>query len=134
MSNPRKTFSLDKDRVTKGVRFELDGVGYTMAYAGKSNTRWLKTVDRVFKPHRHSIQLEALPKEKQDELSLEVFVESLLLSWDGMTDDDGNTVAFSKEAAKELLTDLPELYDNLSNLCAQAKHYRAGVIETDTKN
>lgn len=127
-------FATDDDRVTNGVRFELDGVGFVCAHAGAINPRYLKAIDAAYKPHRVALSHGVLGDKIKDELALDIFVSATLLSWDGMTDSDGSPLPFSRDNARRVMRALPSLYETLRNLAADVSHYRPGDVETDAGN
>ena len=47
----------------------------------------------------------AIPAEKQDEIAARLLAEEVVTGWDGLADDEGRPVAFSREAAAAIFLD-----------------------------
>ncbi len=127
-------FKVSTDRVKNGVRFELDGCGFTCAHAGQLNPRWMKTAELVYKPYRHQTRTNTLSDEKTEELELEVFCTAVLVDWDGVTDKSGSVLPYSRQNAIQLMKELPYLHNLLGQLSRDIENYRDGVSETDVKS
>ena len=44
---------------------------------------------------------------------LDVFIDTVLLGWEGVEDQQGDIIPYSKQAARQLMQDLPDLYTDL---------------------
>lgn len=47
----------------------------------------------------------AIDPDERDRVTAECLVETVLLDWDGISDDDGKPLPYSRETARRLLTD-----------------------------
>lgn len=75
------------------------------------------------------------------ENDIQFFVDNVLVSWDGLVDDDGNAVPYSKENAMEILTQQGEaghqLYRELFASSLDSKNFVKALSEQageDAKN
>lgn len=120
-------YMTDKQMEQSGVWYEpTPGAGkYLIARAGGANSTYALTVERLSRKHRRAIRRDRLPQEKLNEIVLEAFVDSCLLNWEEATGPDGQPLAFSKPAAKQLLSDLPDLLEDLLSFALAPIGYRA---------
>ncbi len=138
----RKIFSLNDDLVTKGRGYQVGDSTFLIAYSGPSNLRNRKANERIFAEHIDAIKHDALSDEKADQLLLDAFVESILIGWVNVKEkdfeagpvDSETLVPYSKESAKKLMLELPELYAELRKHAGEAKHFRKGDPEAVAKN
>lgn len=135
-----KTYQTNNELENKGVEL-LYGVNddnteikFFVARAGKSNKAYQKALEVTFKPHRRSMQLGTLSEDTASKLMLEVFATTVLKGWENVQDENGKEMAFNKENAIKLLTDLPELYDDLSEKANNVANFRDESREEDAKN
>jgi hypothetical protein len=129
-----KKFATDNDRIKNGVRFQIDDVGFTCAYIGQLNPKYLRSAETAYRPYRNQMRTDSLSDAKRDEIEMGVFLDAVLLGWDGVTDEDGHTLPFSKKNAKELLEKLPYLFELLQKLASDIANYRPSTAEDDAKN
>lgn len=65
-----------------------------------------------------------LPEDVATEIAIEHLAEGIIADWKGVVDKSGNPVKYSKAAAVVLLTDLPELRDNIAELSLNLDNFR----------
>jgi len=100
----------------------------------KGNKKYSKTLNKAIKPHKRAIQLETLSEKASTKLMLGVFVNSIVLDWRNVQNEEGETMQFSKENAVKLFEDLPELYDDLEENSKKLGLFRSDELEEDSKN
>lgn len=118
--------SSDKEQafmyITHGVTFKL-------RYAGKANK------DFIAATAKQSLIVQNRLKDKSEddkklesfnlanEIDLNVVLDSILVSWDGLLDDNGEKLPFTKQNAKELLISLPDLLSELINQASNPNNF-----------
>lgn len=130
----RDLYTFDRDCITKGIRFEIMGSGFLLAHAGRSNPDWLVAHERETAPFRKQMELDVLSREDDFKITLGVFTSAILLDWDGVDDEQGNPIPYSKKAAEKLFTEFPELMQDLRAFAANIANYRKNNPEFDAKN
>ncbi len=70
-----------------------------------------------------------LPPKLQDKNEIDMCTEVLITAWDGVTDRDGNLLAFSRDAAKQLMTDLPALRREILYASRTEETFRKEEVE-----
>jgi len=136
MSNLKKLFGTNPAAEISGV-WVTYGSGIRVRVARYNNGNHVIKLAALRKPHWKQLQrqdVEALTLEA--ELRTRAIAETVLLDWEGITEDDGTPIAYSKEKAFEFLND-PALHDFrefvFTEAMDQAK-YRDEAIEDAAKN
>ncbi len=140
-------FKTNHDLERKGVDVEFppndDGSipTFTIARAGSNNPDYQKVSERIMKPHRRAIAVNAVPRAQQDRLTREIFAEAGLVGWRNVLASDvtGNSedtgfAEYSKDAAVMLLTNLPDLYASLIEISVTHSTFQDVEREADAKN
>lgn len=128
-------FETDASLETGGVWIDYGPDGrFRVARAGGANKNFTKKFQRLMKPHRRAIQAEALQDEAAMSIMVEVFVDTVLLGWERVTDREGKNLAYSKTAAKKLFADLPELFQDLMTQSQNYAVFLQEIAEVDAGN
>lgn len=128
-------YKTDAARETKGVLLDLGDAGkFRIARAGGANATFQKRLAALTKPHRRAIQTGNVDEDVANRLMVQVYCETVLLGWEGVTDEDGAELGFSVAAAVKLLVDLPDLFKDIRQTADDASLFRLDLLETDAKN
>lgn len=128
-------FGTDRALEKTGIILDYgDGVKIRIARAGGANDAYAKRMEAKAKPHKRAIQTDTADKNVLDGVVKEVYAETVVLGWEGVTDQDGNEMVFSKENCVKLFNDLPDLWADVQAQAQQGTLFRMGVLETDAKN
>lgn len=89
----------------------------------------------------HALEQAELTKQNPDKsveelepLRVKVFAKHLIKGWQGITDINGNELPFTTENAIKLLSDLPDLTDQLLNFSLTRSNYPLDGVEVVEKN
>lgn len=141
MSTLFKNFKMDEKKEFEGVWVEPapanpDGTvpRFLIARISSNNQKFKKAMERETKPYQRLIQLNTLSNEKADQIRLTVFVNSILLHWENVFDENDQPLSFSKENALELLKKLPDLWAELETNANNASLFRIEEQEVIAKN
>lgn len=128
-------FKTDPILEQNGIWLDFGTAGKILvARAGGSNSRFEKRLMALTKPYRKAIQTDTLDKKTDTSIILEAFLDTVILSWEGVTGEDGNDLPFNKENAKKLFTDLPDFFRSVKMSAENAALYRSVMNEDDLKN
>lgn len=117
---------------TGGVEFELFDNRITLARMSQSNKEFEAFVAKATKPYRALIAAGKFPPEQDAIITKDAFVEKIVKSWkvkqgdvwvDGIPQEDGTVVPFTKDAVRTLIEKLPDLYQQLLQLATNGQHY-----------
>lgn len=130
-----KQFKTDEKLEKQGLTLNFgEGVSIRVARAGGSNDRYMKRMEALTKPYRRQIASETADNKVLEKVVLEVFCETVVLGWEGVTDENGNVLAFNKENAIKLFTDLPDLFAEVKEQASKSALFRLSLNEEDAKN
>lgn len=105
-----------------------------IARAGGGNLAFQKRLDLEIKPFRRQIQTETLSKAKDREIMIRVYSATVILGWENVKDADGNDLPFNYENCIKLLTDLPDLFEDIVEQSHKVALFRSEIREADAKN
>ena len=120
------------------VRFKPNEDGtvpsFRIARMGKSNARYVKSVESRTRPHRQNIIDKVITNEIAEEINLNVFCDAVLLGWENIIGEDGKTIPYSWDNAKKLMSDLPDLYDILKEKAEDIDNFLSSNLVSEAKN
>lgn len=125
-TNLHKIFSTSKKHETEGIWIQVDeNVAFLCKrYGGENSSTIQKAIAKYHKPFASAIERNALSVEKSKEILVKIFVDSCVLDWKNITDDNGKDIPFTKEKCIELFLDLPELYLIVSDNAAKVENFK----------
>jgi len=141
--SPYDMFATDPSKETDGIIINYsDQFWLKVSRAGGANSKFKKVLADKLRPHRRAIQTETLSEETADRLLREAVVDGLLLGWGTGVYPEGagsipgrdGPMAFSRENALALFSDLPELFRDVYEQASRAAAFRAGEAEQDAGN
>jgi hypothetical protein len=139
--SPFDIFGTEPSLETLGVNIDFGSFYFKVARAGGANTSFREVIRSKLQPYQRAIELGEMDEKVADKLTAEAFAETVMLGW-GSTEfgegkipgKDGKPIAYSVEAAKKLLTDLPELMKDLMAQAQKLSNFRAAAADADAKN
>lgn len=139
---------IDQDSVKNGVWTEFylattgDTIKLKMALADASiNTEYQKALRNGLSVHSRALDVYSkgsdmppkLVKEIAD-IGRRVFVEQIVLGWEGMEAKDGSPLKYSADACLALFEEFPELDKQAQAQAAKVERYRVAVLDAQAGN
>lgn len=134
MSNPYELFGTDGDKEKAGIDLDYGDFKIRVARAGGSNRRYFKVLEQKSKPIRRALATGAADPKQVSAIMREVFAETVVLGWEGVTDREGNELPFSKENAVKLFKDLPDLFADVQVQASSYAQFLEVQAEADEGN
>lgn len=123
-TNLDKIFKTNEDLEKDGVDFALDEkTSFRMRHFSATNPRVKAAMASHYKPYARQVELGTLDQKKADEITMKLFIDVCLVSWQGV-EIDGKEVECSKENALILFNRLPKLFDVLWRYANDFNNYR----------
>jgi len=121
-----ETYKTDKDlESSEGVWLKFpEGRRLHVLRAGGSNKAFARKFSQAIKPYRRQMDRGTMDPEKSDELMIDVYLDTVILGWEGFVDDNGNPVPYSKKVAREFLLALPEFFNDVVNFASDAATFQ----------
>jgi len=127
-------FESSAEAEANGVWIPIGPFKFKIARAGGGNQAFSKEAMKRFKPFQAAISNETMPKEIADQMVIDIFVDTIVLDWKDVGDREGKPIEFSKEAAKTLLTELPNLFQELQAQAQKTGNFRKENLEAAEGN
>ena len=130
MTNLHKKYGVDPDKERNGIRVEFDESVFFVRRMGGNNHAWRYALASAMERHRPEVvnghdplgNFDAVERSLQD-----AFVATCLVGWEGVTDDDGQPLPFSKETAAALLLECPDVWISLRSAAQTIDSFRKDV-------
>ena len=131
-------FETDEVAETEGFELEVfDGdtvIKFMLARAGGSNKKFVSRLQARMKPIQRKLDAGTIKEEVLEDIMVRTIAETLILSWDGVTDRDGNEIPFSVENAVTLLRELPALREMILEEAQKISNFQAAEREENSGN
>lgn len=135
-------FETDPNLEKNGIRLEYVGSDdanekpavFIVARAGGSNVAYDNMMDQRLKPLRRRLQADNVSNKELEKITREVVCATVVKGWENVKDKNGNPIEFSVNAAIELFTALPDLYEDIRQQANKASLFRAANLEAAAKN
>lgn len=141
MSSPYALFETDKSVEKGGVRIDYGAFWFQIARAGGGNERFSKQLRQLLQPYRRAIETETMDGKVMDRIMVDTFIDTCLLAWgseehgDGkLAGREGEVLEFTKENAKRLFEDLPDLLTDLVRQSNKVALFRKTILDADLGN
>lgn len=132
-----KTFQTNGVAERSGKWFEVgepneDGTKpkFLLARMASTNPAYQAALERVAKETRSEMELDILTEDRAGPIMRRVFVDTILLGWQNVQEEDGTVLEYNKDTALSLLEQLPDLYLVLRTEASRLANYRAVELET----
>jgi len=67
--------------------------------------------------------------ELRDQVLLPTYLDAVVVGWEGVRDEEGREVPFSREAAEEFLRAFPNVFDTLIEIAGEMSTFRQREME-----
>lgn len=115
------------DSISQGVWLEYGGSQFLVAHS--SNLKFQRVFTRLQAPHRSKIEKGILDPEISRRIMCDAFSQAIVLDWKNVIDADGNDVPFSKDMAREALSNNPDLLEFIQEVSSNLANFRNEEIE-----
>jgi hypothetical protein len=131
-----KTFGTSEELENgKGLDLDYgdDGV-ITIHRAGGSNKKYTTVAAQKLKPYARKLQNGTADADTINKVMAEIYADSIIIGWKGVKDAEGKALKFTKENVVKLLTDLPDLFEDIQDQATKLSNFRAEQNEEISKN
>jgi len=117
-----------------GIVLDYGTFSIRIVRAGGANRKFGKLLGDRLKPYRRQIDNDTMDDAAAQKIMAETYADAVILGWEGVTDEAGTPLDFSRANCVTLLTDLPELFRDIQEQAGRAANFRAAEREADAKN
>lgn len=139
------------DRFKTNTNFEKTGVWVDLgvarikvARAGGSNQAYQRRLTALTKPHRRAIQSGNMDNDLLQDLLAQVYASDVILDWEtkddmgnyhkGIENSDGEIVPVNYDNVYRVLTDLPDLFSEITEYASAGDLFNAQMLDAIAKN
>lgn len=134
MPSPYKMFKTNPELECSGIELNYGDFRITIARAGGANKKFAKAIEKKSRPFKRAIQSDSFDNERAQALLKEVYAETVVLGWDGVTDEKGEPLPFNRENCLKLFNDLPDLFQDIMEQAQKSALFREEIRENDAGN
>lgn len=107
---------------------------FLLARMSRSNRRYMAGIQRLHSEYGRQVDAGTIADEVAYPALLRIFCTTVLLDWEGICGESGEELAYSSDAAVMLLTELPDLYQELQSLAQARENFLQQQKEDDAGN
>jgi hypothetical protein len=98
---------VDSNRIEEGewINNISECPGLRLRVRGQSNKEWRKLQSKLVEAVPRKKRINRLDYDEGERITNSLLLNACLIDWDGLTDDDGTAIPYSKEMAEKLMTD-----------------------------
>ena len=120
----------DPNSEADGIKLSFGkGRKITVLRSGATNNKYKVAMRDVFKPYMTTGGLTGLSDDESGGLMKRVYAQSIVIGWEGFTDDDGEPMVYSEDACVALFDAAPEIYDIVRTESAQFSNFVSEEIK-----
>lgn len=116
-----KSFGVDKRSAEEGKWFDLENGG-RVKVAKLGCPAFKAEVQRLQKPHLAVLQSSMDSTELLDKITITAMSRTVLVDWDNIS-MDGESLEYSSEKAKEIMTLFPDFREVISSLSIERRNF-----------
>jgi hypothetical protein len=128
----KKNYATDKEAEISGIDKDF-GDGCFIKIARIGNAEYKKYFQKITKPYQKAIRRGVLSDEIADKLLIDALANRIVLGWSGMTEDD-KPIAYSVENCIRILTEYPDLKDQIQEIANEMESFKTEDDEEIEKN
>lgn len=134
-----KQFKSAGAKVTEGIWINYGTCRVKVRYAGRQNKKYAKAMREGTAPYNRllenkHVRIDDKTAKELEAIHADVFARTILIDWDGVTDDADEEIPFSVDAARQLLKDLPLFFEEIKEVCEDLNRFRDQETEDEAKN
>ncbi len=130
----KKSYGTNLKTEVEGQWFELsliEGAKVKVARAG--NPEYKKAFKRLYKPYTKQLRRgKDVSADIEERIQTDVLIDTLLKDWKGMPGENGKEIPYSKELARDLVTD-PELKELKEEILGFSEEFEAYQSQMETE-
>lgn len=131
--NLYEKYETDKDAEINGVPYEVtQGIIFMLARVCERNVAYQAERAKIAKHFEKQLMTNDNPKGYQEAIT-RLFAKHIVKGWDGVTDREGNPLPYTVDNCVKVLTDLPDLYNELVSVAVDADQFNADMLKKTVK-
>lgn len=121
--NLYELFETDPTLEEKGVGLKFGPSTFFVRRAGGANRAFDTAFEEKTRAMSSRLQLSALSAEQSDDILREVYFDTVMIGWDGVTNRAGEVLEFNKANFVQVMKDLPVVWRSLRTEAANHENF-----------
>lgn len=131
MKNLYEAFATVPAYEQEGVTLDFGVAKFRIRRAGGSNREFATALAAKLRPHRRAIDAGTLSDEVAKDIQMEVYFKTVIIGWEGVTDRSGSPLEYNFDNFRQVMVDLPDLWDTLRDEANNMKNFQAAAAKVD---
>ena len=132
MLDLKKEFGTDKQKELEGTWEEVGG-GARILIARVGNPNFAKAFRQLPRSVRRLLDMGSLPESQGEDLLADLMANSIILNWDGFS-DEGKALPYNKANVKKMLIKYPDFREFIWQLASDRQLFQEEEEEQASKN
>lgn len=129
-------YGTNKSLEVEGVWVDYGGgAKLKLGRAGPTNPTFKRLVEKNFRAKAGTKnRVRNIAEEEAREKIIQTYAQAVVLDWEGVTDENGNPLTFSKENVVKVFTDLPDFFNLVQEDAQNYATFQQEAEEEDQGN
>lgn len=129
------TFKTNKNsEIEQGVILDYGKEKIRILRAGKSNRKYSDLLSKRLRPHQRKLADNTLDHEVGEKVMIETYADAVIIGWEGVCDEQGAQLPFTRENVIALMTALPDLFSDIQEQATRLSTFRDEETAAEIKN
>lgn len=136
MTSLKNTYQTsEKLEAEKGIWLEFPecDCSFQILRAGGKNKRYTKAAEKYGKKFKRAIEQGKLSRDKDREIMLNIYSESVIIGWKGVKDDNGKDLPFTPENCKKIFKEVDDLFKIIAEEASNFVNFQEEIEEVKKK-
>ena len=130
--NLYKQFKTDRNKETgEGITLNYGDAKIIIHRAGGANSEYRKKHNANLREFGREIDNGTFTPEEDAQVMAELYADTVIKGWEGVADENGKPLPFNRENVVKLMTDLPELFNDIKSAATTVALFKQKQIEED---
>ena len=129
----RKTFKTSKQKENEGVWVNLDDSGTRLKIARAGNPNYKSAQAKKMSRYKLAARSKTIPDSAWEEIFNELVAETILLDWDGIT-ENGQKIPYSQDAALRAISELKDFREVVMSFADDMTNFKEEMDDDTEKN
>jgi hypothetical protein len=133
--NVFEMFEMNSDSAKKGHEIDFGrGMKVWVARAGGTNEKFQRYHEMRMRPYKVQQNAGTMDEKLARGILADCYAHAIVTGWEGVIGRDGQEITFSKQAVKDLLLELPELFNTIMNDSMDRNNFLLAGVDSDAKS
>ncbi len=131
MMNMYSAFGTSQDLEVNGVTLDFGVCKFKVRRSGGGNRAFQVSLSSKLRPHRRAVEAGTMDESVAQRIYMDVFFETVVISWENVTDRNGSVLPYNRENFTRVMTDLPDLWEALRRECDNMRNFQMEQAEAE---